>query len=209
MGFKRFTAFTLVEVLITLLVLGIVAAITITVIIAKVQDLEYAAQLKNVYSTFASATVSARGDNGGTMIGYWPDHSTIHNNSKFSFGHLYSQYIKGTACKSEPDPATATQCWHKNGAAYNQDGTPVSVWCYGCSTFVSNSGFWAMAYGSEFYSCEGSIVNGPSNVCLSIYVDINGAAKPNRINYDIYTLYITQTGVGYQKNGKEFTLLNN
>ena len=53
--FKKKAAFTLAEVLITLGIIGVVAAMTIPTLIAKYQERQTVSQLLKVYSTFASA----------------------------------------------------------------------------------------------------------------------------------------------------------
>ena len=204
-------AFTLAEVLITLGIIGVVAAMTIKTLTAYVQDVEYSAALKKVYATFASATTSIKSDNGGDMQGIWIDNSTVHFTAN-SFGNLYAKYIKTEKiCAAVPDPADSNQCWHKNGTTYNLDGSSyVGGWCSACSVLQSSQGFWAEAFipgGYEYFDCEGVIANGPSNICLGFTVDTNGIKPPNRTGYDIHILYITKYGVGYKNNGRTYDLL--
>ena len=51
---KKIKAFTLAEVLITLVVIGIIAAITVPVVMANHKKTETAAKLKKFYSTMSN-----------------------------------------------------------------------------------------------------------------------------------------------------------
>ena len=53
---KGFSGFTLAEVLITLVIVGIIAAMTIPTLINKTNNQEYVSRLKKTYSTMAQAT---------------------------------------------------------------------------------------------------------------------------------------------------------
>ena len=61
-------AFTLAEVLITLGIIGIVAAMTIPIIMQSAQDLELKNQFKKAYSELSNALVAVRAE-----LGYVPD----------------------------------------------------------------------------------------------------------------------------------------
>lgn len=61
-------AFTLAEVLITLLVIGIVAAVTIPNLINDTQNQEYKVACKAAYSKLNQAIIQIKQDNGGTLI---------------------------------------------------------------------------------------------------------------------------------------------
>ena len=56
-NFKKYNfGFTLAEVLITLVIIGVIAAITVPTLINKTQNQEYVSKLKKAYSTFTQAT---------------------------------------------------------------------------------------------------------------------------------------------------------
>ena len=69
---KGFRGFTLAEVLITLVIIGFIAAMTIPTLINKTNNQEYVSKLKKAYSTLSQATNriiteegNPRGDIGG------------------------------------------------------------------------------------------------------------------------------------------------
>src|SRR5574344_629312 len=60
---KKHIAFTLAEVLITLAIIGVVAALTIPTLIKNYQQKQYETQLKKTYSTLSQAFQSAAANN--------------------------------------------------------------------------------------------------------------------------------------------------
>src|SRR5574344_2904850 len=62
--FSKFLAFTLAEVLITLGIIGVVAALTIPTLMQKTQELESISKLKKVYSVLQNAYSRAINDEG-------------------------------------------------------------------------------------------------------------------------------------------------
>lgn len=64
---QRYTGFTLAEVLITLGVIGIVAAITIPILLNRSEEASLAAALKEDISLFSQATMQMANDNGGEI----------------------------------------------------------------------------------------------------------------------------------------------
>ena len=72
-GFRRFKGFTLAEVLITLVIIGVIAAMTIPTLINKTNNHEYISRLKKAYSTMAQATnrIIAEEGNPRADIGGW------------------------------------------------------------------------------------------------------------------------------------------
>ena len=64
MRFKRILSFTMAEVLITLGIIGIVAAMTLPALIQKYQKQETSARLKKFYTTMNQAIMMSEIDNG-------------------------------------------------------------------------------------------------------------------------------------------------
>lgn len=61
---KKITAFTLAEVLITLAIIGVVAALTIPTVVQNYQKTQTATRLKKAYATINQAIQMANVDNG-------------------------------------------------------------------------------------------------------------------------------------------------
>ena len=65
------TGFTLAEVLITLVVIGVVAAIILPNLITNIQDRELKTKFKDVYSMLSQATALMLKDKGGVTKQYY------------------------------------------------------------------------------------------------------------------------------------------
>lgn len=204
-NFSAKFAFTLAEVLITLGIIGIVAEMTIPTLMNNVQNKTYAVQLKKAVSVLNSATEMIKMDNGGSMIGIWPNNGTIHSMNDNQFGTLYSKYIKTIKiCNTDPTYGT---CWHKDLTWKDASGNPYTN-CAGCSAFYTVDGMWVESGGAQYYNCEGSGTGGsPSGICIGIYIDVNGAKQPNKIGTDIHPLFITQNGVFSDSTGPTYDML--
>ena len=72
-GFGRFKGFTLAEVLITLVIIGVIASMTIPTLMNNTNKQEYVSRLKKTYSTLAQATnrIIADAGNPRADIGGW------------------------------------------------------------------------------------------------------------------------------------------
>ena len=70
-GFKKFFAFTLAEVLITLGIIGVVAALTIPTISHNIQEIVLKNQFKNFYSTFLQAAIGIQTREGRNINCYY------------------------------------------------------------------------------------------------------------------------------------------
>lgn len=94
---KKITAFTLAEVLITLTVIGVIAALTIPALVNKTQDMEYKVAWKKTFATYSNAFKKMTFDNGGEL-GNW-DFVRYHIES-YVVSH---EPISATACNGDYD----------------------------------------------------------------------------------------------------------
>lgn len=103
---SQLKGFTLAEVLITLGIIGVVAAITIPSLISKVQRAQIEAQVKENYSSVAQAMRMADADDVEAM----PVTVSVQG-MKDWFNNFLAPYMKiERACFQEAG------CWHKKGA---------------------------------------------------------------------------------------------
>ena len=97
-GYRRKAAFTLAEALITLAIIGVVAAITIPNVVAKYQKKQVAIQLKKTFSDLENAIRLSEIDNGD--MNEW-DYSATNNTEYKAFIEKYLQpYFKSSTIKS-------------------------------------------------------------------------------------------------------------
>ncbi|MDR1327929.1 MAG: type II secretion system GspH family protein [Heliobacteriaceae bacterium] len=186
----RKTAFTLAEVLITLGIIGIVAALTMPSLIAKHQEKVTSTKLKKFYSVFSQAfelAVMQEGDPADwDLIGYDDAQGSLNLLSYFA-PHLKiaKNCGLGTGCFPDVDYKTLDKLVSLNINRYPEqakiqlnDGTLIR--------FVTRSADCSADYGSTKML---------SSVCASIDADINGFAPPNQWGRDIFGFNITKYGV--------------
>ncbi len=161
-------AFTLAEVLITLGVIGVVAAVTLPTLIANYQKHVTVTQLKKAYTEFSQAMQKAESDHGLMETWDFADFDTAQERLTY-FGENYLfPYIK-IIKKCIP---TSNECWADNVMslggrnALSNNGTRGS--------FVTANGY------SVYYWMHGS------GTGLVYYVDINGFKAPNIVGKDIF-----------------------
>lgn len=198
-NFKNCLAFTLAEVLITLGIIGIVAALTIPVLMNNIQDQQLKEALKKEVSVLSQATAKMAYDNGGTLKGLFVTNSTPRN--VYSFTNYLS------SVKICPGNVDTGGCWHQAGNWYNYNGAAAAindnvifasqndglVLKDGTLILISTTG--SSACNGAWLHEEGSGYN--ANDCDIIMVDVNGFNKPNKTGKDIFALSLREPGIVY------------
>jgi prepilin-type N-terminal cleavage/methylation domain-containing protein len=171
--------FTLAEVLITLGIIGVVAALTISIISKKVSHIILEKQFKKAYSEVTQAIRIAKQELDVDDFG------------------AYCEYYDG----SYPNER---ECLKAFGKAFSIDLTKQKV-LYRNSTDISTFNSANNPTDSSITFCIGNITKpyilsngmylGYTNSCayFNISVDINGSAKPNRLGYDIFLFRISSS----------------
>jgi prepilin-type N-terminal cleavage/methylation domain-containing protein len=204
MYIKSKDGFTLAEVLITLLIIGIIASIVIPGLIADTQQAELKTAWKKTFSDFSQATKLVLADNGGSMRGlcggvptYQPD----------CLKNAYKQYLNYTkVC----DNGTAYEggCFHPrnypyidsikwlNGASHIWINT-YPPFADGNSGLILSNGQLVVFYyqDSSCSSGPGAAVDGYSNSCGWITIDVNGFKSPNTVGKDIFSVDLLENGI--------------
>lgn len=190
---KGFRGFTLAEVLVTLGIIGIVAAMTIPTLVSNYQKKEYVTGLKKAYSTIGQGFKLMMADAGVTQFDQTdlfynnthkntePRNSMINTTIKKYFKVLKSCKFRDFSCKI---------------SGYTNLGT---------------TGTFNLADdGNGFYTADGMFIDllrlndsCPPNYNLSgrmksfcgiVTVDINGAKKPNKRGRDLFDFAISHDG---------------
>lgn len=195
-GTIRPIAFTLVEVLIVIGIIGIVAAMTIPNLLNKTNDAELKTALKKQSGTVSQVLLRILDNNGGTFHGLCP--GTSGNSS--CLVTLFAPYLN---VSKQCSNSASEGCWHKanqwfflmydacsagnNYAGYltNCPGTtnswPGLILNDGTlMTFENQDGNCQFTYGSS------------SPLCADIMIDVNGFKKPNTIGRDIFAFWIAK-----------------
>lgn len=171
---RGYTGFTLAEVIITIGIIGIVAAITIPILINNIQDAQYKSAYKKAYSMLSQAMGLANADNEFVDA---PSLNPSPNGFQQNFLTLMSKFKVVKSCINNNN----SECWDSAGEKYGlgfSSGYPVS----NCYAFIDSSGTaWSQYYwGSS-----------------TIFADTNGFKKPNQWGKDRFVFNIVD------KNGNE------
>jgi prepilin-type N-terminal cleavage/methylation domain-containing protein len=176
--------FTLAEVLITLSIIGVVAALTIPAVTRKFEKQQYISQYKETISILSQAVKMAIADNGGSLPTYNTDlMALIKPNLKI---------LKDCTSLNPCGSCFADSCTYTrlDGAAV-ADHAP-NRWHTADSITLSNGVSLGIADDWTFTDNYG---NCSSNTCKMFYVDINGKKRPNSVGKDTHSV-IVNLGTG-------------
>ena len=169
-GRNRALAFTLAEVLITLTIIGIVAALTIPIIINNVQDQQLITGWKAGYSILNQATTLALKDNEGpfTNLG----NITAMKNTLKPF------FIYTTECLvTSKGTCWASNCKLANGSTDGSTDVP---------GIVLNNGMFVRFYQQTSGSGCNQTSYYTTGECGAYEIDINGFKGPNTGGKDLF-----------------------
>lgn len=185
----KLSAFTLAEVLITLGIIGVVAAMTIPSLMQNSKDKAAIVALKKTYSTYSQAFTMAVKDNGspeGWNVGDYSGSPQPTSNAQ-NIITILAPYLKmNKTCTGAVSNGCAVSSYYLNGTSYD---------------FTSGRMFRAeLADGS--YLATYSLASGCNwggvtslDVCAYMIMDINGAKLPNIQGRDIFWFYLTRHGI--------------
>lgn len=165
---NRFNAFTLAEVLITLGIIGIVAAITIPTLISNSQDRQYKIAWRKAYSELSQAVQKVYADDREILSS--PSYfCNVQNNLKIIDSGLDCSDLSNIT-------PTGKLLWHTSGTWKTKNGNAATI----------NSGY----KNNAFLMQNGTLVL--FNCTKEFLVDVNGYSGPNIIGKDIFGVNISK-----------------
>lgn len=174
--------FTLAEVLITLGIIGVVAAITIPTLNNQIQNMQLKTALKKTYSSLSQAHAMIVNDNGGTFKGLCSTDACITT--------LFKEKMK--VIKDCPIASSLGNCFaaHQSWLGADQSGEAASD----IESFVIADGASIGVWGAPTVSVDCSdtrvVINSLNASCAVIQVDVNGLKPPNKQGEDIYYIHV-------------------
>lgn len=179
---QRHTGFTLAEVLITLVIIGVVAALTLPLLISKIDDIITRNLFLKQVALLEQASREYLADNGGSFLNQFNGRADVV--TKF----LAKYYKTNKVCSRTTDNA----CLNLTFLRLNSTD-PTKA--YSADTgIISADGTYIMIQGGNI-DCELT-----GDVCVQGYFDINGSKGPNRIGYDTFYWYLKQDKVIFYHN---------
>ena len=190
-------AFTLSEVLVTLGIIGFVAAMTIPSMINKTHNKELHAQYKKVYAELNQISQLFMKDNGLSATDFCQTYGT----PDFVKTQL-PKYFKGVTLIDDTSHGSTDDEGNKKSNAYPMytlNGTKITLGTCDDLGFRTESG------GRVFSFVGDAIKDGQQGPVVC--VDINGQKRPNKWGYDIFIFRFTRNGyvlpMGQEYNGAE------
>ncbi|MBR6162485.1 type II secretion system protein [bacterium] len=180
--FGKEKAFTLAEVLITLVIIGVIAAITIPSLINKTNNQETVSRLKKAYSSLSQATNLIILEEG--PVTSWAT----------SLDNIYNLYMKKLINTKKCNREIG--CFEQGTIHWLSSRTEdfnSSTW----RKFVLQDGSQILIAPQLSQNCtlDNEVNDGSKNHCARIVVDINGAKKPNTFGRDIFMFVLKKDGL--------------
>jgi prepilin-type N-terminal cleavage/methylation domain-containing protein len=175
--------FTLAEVLITLGIIGVVAALTMPSLIANYKEKETITRLKKVYSVLQNAFIQAQNEHGSPT-----DWELAIGPGPVGTRNLYNILIKDNIKISKYCDNTDTGCFSNKIAKY-PDGVNLP-YSYVTTNIVAALLVDGVAIGVDARSLDCTFDWGGLQVCGIIHIDLNGKKAPNQIGQDTFEFAI-------------------
>lgn len=189
-------AYTLAEVLITLGIIGVIAALTIPILINSIEKQSLVSQYKDTYSLLSNAVQKLKVDYGSidsvaSMSA--PDADT-------NFMEAFKTVLK--FAKVCDRGAGAGVCFHAgttNSKNLHGDAWPYNLDAYSSGILV-NGAMISLGGGGTTKNCDFTptvVTSGPlyQATCLFVNIDVNGFSPPNTLGRDIFMLWIAKEGL--------------
>lgn len=184
-------AFTLAEVLITLGIIGVVAAMTIPTLMQNTQNKETVTALKKVYSVLSQAYKLSEQENGDPSN--WAIGTAAGDNAgAIELMNKITPYLSVTkSCVGDSSCLAPVVYKNLNDTTWFDNSAPGAD----VSSAILSDGSAIQAY--TYGRC--TVNRGSSlplqNICGEYFVDVNGAKKPNKLGVDTFMFYVTTYGI--------------
>ena len=195
--------FTLAEVLVTLGIVGVIAAFTLPALMSNFQKRTYETGIKKAYNTVTDAVALYMANEG---IDNLSDAPFVNNQEELQ--KFVKKYFKvATNCETRYYNPNGLQCFSET--IYSLDkSVSSSLRSYQCMSVVTLTDGMSMCIDAgkmeNATDSDGSNV-GSSNLdyddsrVLVVEVDVNGIAGPNVTGRDIFTMDVNNSGLVYDK----------
>jgi prepilin-type N-terminal cleavage/methylation domain-containing protein len=197
--------FTLAEVLITLAIVGIVAALTIPSLINKCQKIVWAKQAQENYAILTQAFKRVLADNNTTSLSETELWSKMHqygfdsNDSlEEDFFTELGKYIKISISTSQQQRLVKSgeteYTTDRHYSIYFPNGAEMLYYYIYKHPYTEDC--------AEIKALGGSMCS----LIWEFHIDVNGAKGPNEVGRDIFYFVLSDEGVLYPQGGKDFAI---
>ena len=181
-------AFTLAEVLITLVIVGVIAAMTVPSLIQTTERNEYVAALKKAQSVLAQTLYRITLDN-GYPIG---DYEFFLDTNFIEDFASYTNVVK--ICNNQQECFGSSL--YRNGEYKLLNNTKATGWLDGKSVITTDGIMYTFIAARSIHNIYGISPEDQARAIGRVIVDVNGQRKPNKFGLDTFIFYLI--------NGKGF-----
>lgn len=194
--YKQKTGFTLAEVLLTLTIIGIVAALTIPSLVNNINDVEMVSRLKKYQSVLAQATINYMTQNNYSSLSESPLSSNYDPVSGWNYYKTQFNIVKDCGT------ATGTDCWTHDPIKYlNGNVTTGDINNWGSAGMGILADGASIRYEAKSYCSTNRSTSGAgplyNSSCAMIYIDVNGVKPPNTFGRDVFLWHLVREGQVY------------
>ena len=171
--------FTLAEVLITLVIIGVISALAVPALIQNTQKQEYVSALKKAYSTLSQAMQEIIAEEGSPKGdgGWVKDAESVYN--------LFKQHLNVLK-----DCGSSAGCFNQLGSTANKGYKHLDK----STREYTSHNFNIDAAGRKLILADGVQIFFTSGGG-SMYIDINGEKAPNQFGRDVFYFIIDENGL--------------
>ena len=181
-GVRGNNGFTLAEVLITLVIIGVIGALTVPALIQSTKKQELAAQLQKLYTSLSNVTQQIIAEE-GAVKGWASNLDDVYNFYKARLSLL-------------KDCGTASGCFKQFSRLKDLAGNRYND--ISDTSAAKRKVILADGASVEFDMRSADCTNsgyGSNNVCIGIIADINGEKAPNQLGRDTFYFVLKETGL--------------
>lgn len=213
---KRKSAFTLAEVLITLGIIGIVAAMTLPAFIHSYNNFVYTVKLKKAVSfleqrftyIMASEMADSLEDTSLFQSITWAQCEEGHYPADYGCETFFNELNKALGAK-EFLPTEDLKTYMLDGRDDNNSKGHYYLILPDGSAINHYFRFWKKSRGVPLYENIADETTGDYMLQGYFRFDINGTAKPNKYGRDIFWFDLTSTGHLVPKGSMKYSMFNN
>jgi len=185
---KSKSGFTLAEILITLTVIGVVAALTIPTLLQNTNQAELKTALKRDFADLQQVALLIKNDAGGSYVnafrspqGNGYDSENLKNAFKNKLGYI-KECHGVTAFGSNGSGASGEGCWHPSNTSKFLNGNYETA-SYLMPGLVLNNGT-LITFQVDSSNCATNV--GEYTRCAQMALDVNGFKAPNVYGKDMF-----------------------
>jgi len=177
---RVYKGFTLAEVLITLLIIGVIASIVIPGIINDTREAEFNAGVKKAYADLSAAIKMIQANNGGEVNVGTAD-------TQVAAETLRNDFCNVMSCVQTSNSSNSFYSINYKGYKGGSISWNARALALNAPIAALNNGYLIrfIAYGS----CAN---NYGVNACGYLHIDINGTKGPNMLGKDLYMFWIAR-----------------